>query len=300
MHSVQIIKLRLSHEILLLLLQPKWLVRLERCFFIKKNKQYITIISQHISKILTKSKDYKKISKITFNPFLDLKTIKLKKWLTKVDNNISIVKWLYNYLIQQKYIENSTKLINNLLHVTTDIELSELFKAIYFTGLEWFLYTNKKDKVVYRKLYIIYQEPDFIIVATKFSIKTLLQYIGRFISLQFFNLKKLHCKIYQYSRSHLNLHTLTIRKTKNSEYIIKPNKQHIKSIIYKIRSYLYCKNQDGSWRVRTDMPSYTVMLFIESLLRSWYSYYFSLINVLDILKLNDTIDNLLYSWQIKK
>nr|YP_009502173.1 putative group II intron reverse transcriptase/maturase protein [Porolithon onkodes]ASB29774.1 putative group II intron reverse transcriptase/maturase protein [Porolithon onkodes] len=297
---MQIIKLRLSHDILLLLLQPKWLVKLERCFFIKKSKQYIAIISQHISKILIKSNDYKKISKIIINPFLDLKTIRLEKWLKKVDDNTSIVRWLYNYLIQQKYIKNTKILIDNLLSLTTNLGLSELFKIIYFTGLEWFLYTNRIDRIIYRKLYIVYQEPNLIIISKKVFINKILQDIGRFIKLQFFNLKKLYCKIYQYSISCLNLYSITVKKTTTSDFVVKPNKQSIKSIMSKIKRNVYCKNEDGYWRVRTDRPVEEVTLFIESLLKSWYNYYFNTLDILDILKLNKIIDDLLYSWQIKK
>lgn len=297
---VQIIKLRLSHDILLLLLKPKWLVKLERCFFINQSKRYIAIISQHISKILIKSKDYKKISKIALNPFLDLKNIKLKRWLKKVDNNTSIIKWLYNYLIQQKYINNTFVLIDDFFRLTNSIQLSELLKVIYFNGLEWFLYTNKINKIIYSKLYITYHKPYLVIVAKKLLINKLFQQIGQFINLQFCNLKKLHCKIYQYSTPYLSLHTLTVRKTKISEYIIKPSKQSIKLVIHKIRSTLYCKDQNGYWRARADTPIYKGVLLIEYLLNSWYSYYFSLISNIDILRLNNIIDNLLYSWQIKK
>lgn len=300
LHSLQLIKMRLSQDLLLLLLQPKWLVKLERSFFIQKQKQYILIISQHISKILIKSKQYKTISKITIDTFLDLKNIQLKKWLNKIDHNSSIIKWLFNYLMKQKYIKNNFIAIDNLFYLTNKNELSELFKAIYFTGLEWFFYTNKIDKAMYINLYVTYQRHNLVIATNKYLINRSIKCIGYFIKWQFFNLKKIYCNVYQYSIPFLNINTITIKKTQSTECLIKPSKLFVNFLVSSIRSKIYCQNQYGYWKIQTNVSLHRMITFIKFLLQYWYRYYFSIIDTLDILNLNKRVDNILYLWQTKK
>lgn len=300
LHSLQAIKLILSHDVLVLLLQPKWLVKLERCFFMKKKKQYIMIISKHLSKILIKSKQYKRISKITIDALLDLKNIQLKKWLNKIDYNSSTIKWIFSYLIKHKYIKNTFIGKDYIFYSTNKNELDELFKVIYFTGLEWFLYTNKKSKVIYIDMYIAYQQLDLVIVINKHLINIFIQCISHFINWQTFNLKKLFCNIYQQAIPCFNINTLNIKQARNIEYLIKPNKQLIKSLVSNIRSKIYYKNQDGYWRRRNHLSIERIMPFIKFILKYWYSYYFSTIDTLDILELNRIVDNMLYLWQTKK
>lgn len=299
LHSLQSIKIRLSQDLFLLLLQPKWLVKLERSFFIKKQKRYVLIISQHISKILIKSKQYKRISKVILNTFLDLKNIQLKIWLNKIDHNSSIIKWLFNYLIKQKYIKNNFIIASNILDLMKKNELPDLFKVIYFTGLEWFFYTNKVNKFMYLNLYITYQIKNIVIVVTKDWINRSIQCISSFLCWQHINLKKIYCNIYHYFIPLLNIDTIEIKKTRNIEYLIKPSKKFVKSLIYSIRSKIYQANQDGSWRMQTNASLHKVISFMKFLLQYWYRYYFSIIDTLDILKLNKTFDKLLYLWQIK-
>jgi len=300
LHCLQLIKIRLSQDLLLLLIQPKWLVKLERSVFIQKQKQYILIISQHISKILIKSKQYRTISKVTINTFLDLKNINLKKWLNKIDRNPSIIKWLFNYLIKQKYTKNNFVEINSLFYLTNRNELPELFRAIYFTGLEWFFYTNKVNKAMYTNLYMTYQQQNLVIAMNKYLINRLIRCVGYFINCQFFNLKKIYCNVYQHCTSFLKINTITIKRTQSTEFSIKPSKQFMNSLISSIRSKIYYKNQYGYWRMQTITSIQRTIPFIKFLLQYWYRYYFSIVDTLDILNLNKRVDNLLYLWQTKK
>jgi hypothetical protein len=291
--------MRLSQDLFLLLLQPKWLVKLERSFFIKKQKQYVLIISQHISKILIKSKQYNRISKITLDTYLDLKNIQLKIWLNKIDYNSNIIKGLFNYLIKQKYIKNNFIIANNIVNLMNSNELPDLFKVIYFTGLEWFFYANKVNNFMYLNIYITYQIKNIVIVITKCLINRSIQCMSYFLYWQNLNLKKVYCNIYQYFIPLLNINTIEIKKTRDTEYLIKPSKKFVKSLIYSIRSKIYQINQDGSWRMQTNGSLHKKIPFIKFLLQYWYRYYFSIIDTLDIMKLNKTFDKLLYSWRIK-
>ena len=300
LHSLQIIKMRLSQNLLLLLLEPKWLAKLERSFFIQKQKKYVLIISQHISKILIKSKQYKTISKITIDTVLDLKNIHVKKWLNKIDHNPSIKKWLFNYLVKQKYIKNNFIATNNHFYLTNKNELPELFKAIYFTGLEWFFYTNRMNKTMYINLYMTYQRHSLVIVTNKYLINRSIKCISCFINWQFFNLKKIYCNVYQYSISFLNINKITIKRTQSTEFLIKPSKQCVDSLISNIRSKIYYRNQYGYWKIKTNTSLHKIIPFIKFLLQFWYRHYFSIIDTLDILNLNRKVDNLLYLWQTKK
>lgn len=297
---MKLIKLRLSHDILLLLLKPQWLLQLERPFIIKQKKQYIAIISNHISKILTKSPEYQKISKITLSTDLDLKDIPLKKIFDKISFDATLKQCLYNYLIKLNYLQSTFASTYNFLYFSPLNEISELYKIIYFHGLEWFIYTNTLYKSIYLNLCLIHKEQKFIIVTNNSIVNRLVQYICIFINFQFFSLKKIYCDFCQYSITSLQINIVKIKKNINSAYFIKPGKNFLRSTLKTIRSRLYRKDKDGDWHARNDISINKAVCFSNFLLRCWYRYYFSIINDVDILEANKLVDNLLYSWQLKK
>ena len=297
---MKLIKLKLSHDVLLLLLRPQRLIQLEKTFFIKQKKQYIVIISNQISKILIKSPKYRKISKITLNTNLDLKNIQLKKIFNNISLDSTLKQWLYNYLVKLNYLQSRYTSTYDFLYFSSLDKIAELCTAIYFHGLEWFIYTNSLYKLMYLNLCLIYRAPQLIIVTHKSIVNRLVKSICNFINLQSFNLKKIYCNFYQYSIKSLQINILKLKKNINSIYLVRPSKNFLKSTLKIVRSKLYCKNRDGYWRARNDISINKAVFFSNFLLRYWYRYYFSIINNIDILEANKLVDNLLYSWQIKK
>ena len=153
---------------------------------------------------------------------------------------------------------------------------------------------------MYLNLYLTYQPNNIVIVMNKYLINRSIQCISYFIHWQTFNLKKIYCNIYQYLIPFLSINAIEIKKTQNTEYLIKPSKKFVISLVFSIRSKIYYKNQDGHWKMQTNSSLHRIILFIKFLLQYWYRYYFSIIDTLDILKLNKIFDNMLYLWQTKK
>ena len=297
---MKLIKLKLSHNVLLLLLKPQWLLQLEKNFFIKQKKQYIVIISDQISKILIKSPKYRKISKVTLNTNLDLKNIQVKKIFNNIGLDSTLKQWLYNYLVKLNYLQSICASTYNFLYFSNLNEISELCTAIYFHGLEWFIYTNSLYKLMYLNLCLIYKVPELIIVTHESIVNRLMQNICNFVNLQSFNLKKIYCNFCQYSIKSLQINIVKIKKNIDSVYLVKPSKNFLKSTFKMIRSKLYCKNRDGYWRARNNISINKAVFFSNFLLHCWYRYYFSIVSDVDILEVNKLVDNLLYSWQVKK
>lgn len=298
--SLKLIKLRLSQEILLLLLKPQWLLQLEKSFLIKAKKQYVAIISNHISKILIKSPKYQKISKITLNVSFDLKNIQLKKIFGKISFDTTLKKCLYNYLVKLNYLQSTFASTYDFLYFSPLNEIPKLCKIIYFHGLEWFIYTNYLYKSLYLNLCLIHKDSKLIVVTNNSIVNRLVKDICIFINLQSCSLKKFHCDFCQYSRKSLQINIVKIQKNIHNTYFVKPGKNFLRSILKTIRSRLYCKNKDGNWRVRNDISINKAVFFSNFLLRRWYRYYFSIIGDIDILEANKLADNLLYSWQVKR
>lgn len=292
--------MRLSHDVLLLLLKPQWLLQLEKTFLIQQKKQYIAIISNQISKILTKAPKYQKVSKVTLNISLDFKNIQLKKTFNKISFDATLKKCLYNYLVKLNYLKNTFPLNYESLYFSLLNEIPGLCKIIFFHGLEWFIYTNSLYKSINLNLCVIHKEPKLIILTNNYIVNKLVQNICVFISLQSFSLKKIYCDFCQYSIKSLQINIMKIKKNIDSIYFVKPGKNFLKFVLKTIRSRLYCRNKDGDWRARNDISINKAVFFSNFLLRCWYRYYFSIINDIDILKANKLVDNLLYSWQIKK
>ena len=297
---MKLIKLRVFHNILLLLLKPQWLLQFEKPFLIKQKKQYIVIISNHISKILTKLPKYQKISKITLNINLDLKNIQLKKIFDKISFDATLKQCLYNYLVKLNYLQSTFASTYDFLYFSPLNEIPELYKIIYFHGLEWFIHTSNLCKSMYLNLCLIHKDPKIIVVANNSIVNRLVQNLCIFINLQFFNLKKIYCDFCQYSIKSLQINIVEIKKNINSTYFVKPGKKFLRSTLKTIRSRLYRKNKDGDWRARNDISINKAIFFSDFLLHCWYRYYFSIISDVDILEANKLVDNLLYSWQVKK
>ena len=297
--SLKLIKLKLSHDLLLLLLRPQWLLQLEKTFLVKQKKQYIAIISNQISKILIKSQKYRKLSKITLETNLNLKNIQLKQFFNKIGLNSILKNWLYNYLVKLNYLQNTYTSTYSFLYSSSLNELPKLCTVIYFHGLEWFIYANNSYKLMYLNSCLIYKVSELIIVTNKSIVNRLVKSICNFINLLSFNLKKVCCNICQYSIKSLQTNIVKIRKNINNTYLVKPSKNFLKFTLKVIRSELYCKNRYGYWRVRNDISINKAIFFSNFLLHCWYQYYFSIIDNIDILKANRLVDNLLYSWQTK-
>lgn len=292
--------MRLSHDILLLLLKPQWLFQLEKPFLIKQKKQYIAIISNHISKIVTKSQKYQKISKVTLNIDLDLKNIQLKKIFDKISFDATLKQCFYNYLVKLNYLQSTFASTYDFLYFSSLNKIPELCKIIYFHGLEWFIYTNNLYKSMYLHLCLIHKDPKLIIVTNNSIVNKLVQNICIFINLQFCSLKKIYCDFCQYSTESFQINIVKIKKNIDSTYCVKPDKNFLRFTLKTIRSRLYCKNKSGDWHARNDISINKAVFFSDFLLRCWYRYYFSVISDVDILEANKLVDNLLYSWQIKK
>ena len=298
--SLKLIKLKLSHDILLLLLKPQWLLQLEKAFLVKQKKQYIVIISHHISKILVELPQHRKISKVTLNTNLDLKNIRLEKIFNRISVDSTVKQCLYSYLVKLNYLQRKCASIYDFLYFSPLNEISELCKVTYFNGLEWFIYTNNVHKLMYLNLFLVYGVSELIIITNRSIVNRLMGNICHFINLQSFSLKEIYCNFCQYSIKSLQISILKIKKYIGNTYLVKPTKNFLKSILKILRSKLYCKNRDGYWRVRNDISINETIFLSKFLLRCWYHYYFSIINDVDILKANKLVDNLLYSWQVKK
>ena len=298
--SLRLIKLKLSHDILLLLLKPQWLLQLEKSFSIKQKKEYIVIISNQISKILTKSSKHRKISKVTLNINLDLKNIRLKKIFNKISSDATLKQCLYNYLVKLNYLQSTFASTYDFLCFSPLNEIPKLCKIIYFHGLEWSIYTNNLYKLLYLHLCLIHKGTRLIIMTNISVVNKLIRTICIFTYLQSFNLKKIYCDFCQYSRKALQINIVKVRKETNRPYVVKPGKDFLKATLKIIRSRIYCKNKDGHWRARNDISIDRAIFFSNFLLHHWYRYYLNIINDVDILEMNKLVDNLLYSWQVKK
>ena len=297
---MRLVKLKLSHDILLLLLKPQWLLQLEKSFFIKQKKEYIVIISNQISKILAKSSKYRKISKVALNINLDLKNIQLKKIFNKISSDATLKQCLYDYLVKLNYLQSTFASTYDFLYFSPFNEIPKLCKIIYFHGLEWSIYTNNLYELLYLNVCLIHKGPKLIIMTNISTVNRLIRTICIFTYLQSFNLKKIYCDFCQYSRKSLQINIVEVRKNINRPYVIKPSKNFLKSTLKIIRSRIYCKNKNGHWRARNDISINRAVFFSNFLLQRWYRYYFNIINDVDILEANKLVDNLLYSWQVKK
>ena len=290
----------MSHDVLLLLLRPQWLIQLEKNLIIKQKKQYIVIISNQISRILIKSQKYRTISKVTLNTDLDLKNIQLKKIFNKIGLDSTLKQWIYNYLVRLNYLQSTNASTYHFLSFSSLNEIPDLCIVIYFHGLEWFIYTNNLYKLMYLNLCLIYKIPELIIVTHKSIVNKLVESICNFINSQAFNLKKIYCNLCQYTIESLQTNIVKIKKNINNTYLVKPSKNFLKSILKMIRSKLYCKNKDGYWRAKNDVSVNKAVFFSNFLLHCWYRCYFSVIDDVDILEANKLVDSLIYSWQVKK
>lgn len=299
-YSLKFIKSQISQYIVLLLLKPEWLGRIERCFLIKQNRKYVQIITRHISKIFAKANKCKKINRIVIKSPLNSKNIEYKNLLITISSDQTISKWLYTWFNSQDFICDNVLLWYFIDHINRSNKLYEFLEILYYIGIEWYLYTNLKKSFLYLNLYLINQTKQILFLSNTLVTILIIRQISQFIHNKLINFKSVKCSIYKYYCKYVNLLDIEVNIRQSSRFIVKPSKQSIKYIFNILRNTLYHKNARGNWKINNYIKLNRLPFLVNHLLQLWYIYYSDIIDHLDIYKINHSIDNLFYSWQSKK
>lgn len=299
-YSLKFIKSQISQYIVLLLLKPEWLGRIERCFLIKQNKKYVQIVTKHTSKIFAEANKCKKLNRVVIRSPLSSKNIQYQNLLITISSNQTILKWLYTWFDSQDFICDNVMLWYFIHHVNSNNKLYEFLEILYYIGIEWYIYTNLKNPFLYLNLYLINQTKQVLFLSNTLVAILVIKQMSQFIRNKLINFKHVKCSIYKYYYDYINLLDIEINIRQSSISIIKPSKQSIEYIFNILRHTLYHKNEKGNWRINNYIKTNKPLFLVNHLLQLWSVYYSQIVDQLDIHKINHSIDNLFYSWQAKK
>lgn len=298
--SLKFIKSQISQYIVLLLLKPEWLGRIERCFLIKQNKKYMHIITRHISKIFANASKCKKLNRVVIRSPLNSKNIQYQNLLITISSNQTISKWLYTWFDNQSFVCDNIMIWYFIHRINRSHRLYEFLEILYYIGIEWHIYTNLKNPLLYLDLYLINQTKQILFLSNTLVTILIIKQVGQFIRHKLINFKHVNCSIYKYYYNYVDLIDVEVNIKQRSRSIIKPSKQSIQYILDTLRHTLYHKNEKGNWKINNYIKMNKPTFLINRLLQLWYINYSNIIDHLDICKINYSIDNLFYSWQAKK
>lgn len=299
-YILKYVKSELAKHVIFILLKPEWLAKIERCLILQQKKDYIKTITNHISQIINKHKKNNKLCQVQIQYYLVCKNINYSKLIKKVDSHSIILKKLYSYLVRQDFFFNDDLSTFCTDRFTFKDKLSYLLEMIFFTGLEWFIYSNIKRRYFYLETYLINQAEKIFLFSNILTINYLIKYLSIFTQNKSKNLKSLKINIYIIFFRHIIFNDIKIILNNKLRNKVKPSKKAFEYIFYTIRCKLYHKNNKSFWRSNNQLRIHEVLLFINHLLQSWLSYYLNILNKIEIKNLNKQLDGLIYLWQRKK
>lgn len=257
-------------------------------------------MTKHISVIFKKNYIIRNIYSITVQSDLNSKHVSTESILRKVINSKTISTKL-NLLLKRQSLYFKCKISKSInKYIENENELYELLIMIMYTGLEWYIYTNIKNKNLYTDLYFVSEGEKLFFVSNFSIVNKILEYIAKFLSLININLKNMRCIVYKYTNSLIYFRDIDLKINNRIHYTFHPSKKSIKDILYMVRNKLYHKNKQGHWRTNNYINSANAVLYINQILHLWYSYYSDILNIKEIFKINQITDKILYMWQINK
>ena len=279
-----------------MLLEPEWLAKSEHLSILQNDRRYISIISQHIKKLFecrTKSKQIYKV----YIPFsINDKFTQVTGFVKTMAINKFICRKLYSFLNRQEYTDVYYELKYFLRRRD---HLNQILHTIYWTGLEWYLYTNLKEKYLYLDLYLINTTQNSLYLVDIFNLQKLLRYVAQFASNKLINLQDTLCILWTSHKKDIDIHDIQVDIRKATKPIIEPSNQALKFTTHILRSKLYHKNEFGFWRRNNQANIHKNLLFTENLLKCWCSYYSAILNPVNKRAMNQKIDSIIYLWQRK-
>lgn len=274
-NSLVDIKLQIAKYFIFILLQPKLNAK-ESSLAANKILDFINCLTSHVSKMLKFVNSFKSIcvTALDFNSYDD-----------KNSSSAKVLKLLGLNLIFSQY----ANLLSNLY----------LVEAIVKIGFEWHLYTSMKTKQVCNILYLTKKNSLYFFLSHIASLDKIANHFGRYLSALSVNLKSVRCSTYSYLNKTIYLGHIECIFVDNYNYSYRPSKQSIANLIDAIKQKLYHKNAQGYWRASNHICSYQALLAIEKILQSWLSYYSGLLSNMQVLRINQIADYVLYRWQVK-
>lgn len=258
------------------------------------------IIKKHIFLLLKKYNTNCYIYTLKIQPELHYKSINNKYINNKFGNSFLIINQLNIYLHIQKIIGENIMFLYFVKYRNFYDKLCNLLSNILYIGLEWYLYINFHNKIIYQSLLLVYKKHAIFLLSNSMIINRAIKYISNFFSIMNINLKNIKCKIFKYITNYIHLIDIDLIIKHSANYIIKPSKLSVYYILSLIRNKLYHKNKQNYWRINNYKSSSEIILYIKNTLYYWYFYYLDILSQKEVLKINQVIDQIFYIWQIKK
>lgn len=298
--GLQLIKNRITQYVLFLLLKPEWEARYESFVYIHHKHQYIKIVKKHITKLFCIYSSYKSTYSLKIKTQINYKDVSSQRVVQKLNNSQYISSILNTWLNQQNFINQNVLTRYLTQSIKYESNFYSLLDTIMYIGIEWYLYVNLKIKSIYLKIFINKQPNYLFLVSVSLITNMVLENIASFLDLVGMNLRSVKCIIYKYINHFVFLDNISIITKDKDNLVVKVSQQSIKSVYRLIKYKLYHKNKLGYWRANNFLTSTQAVFFVRAILSDWYKYYNDIVYTKELTFVNNKIDKIFYTWQMKK
>ena len=255
-------------------MQPEWEAKKDSVFSLKI-LNFFNCVKSHMSAILGFSGSYQKIQLVSLD---------LHRYNCKNINNKRVFRLIR---IDSTFTEYS-KLLLDLY----------LFKIIKYIGLEWHIYTNMSSKKIHYNLCLLKKKQSWFLLCCNKYFDKIIESVSDFLFLVSIGLKNIKCNVYKYVKHIVYLDDINCIIKSSDKCFTAPSKRSIKELVQNIKQKLYHKNQQGFWRINSIRKLQKVFI-VKKMLSRWFLYYSNALNKAGVLQISQTIDYILYKWQIK-
>lgn len=299
-YNLEFIKSESIKYTILALLKPDWLAKVERIFIIQQKKNYIQIISNHISKLIKVFYKHKKLYKFEINHLFKNTKRRYCQLIKKINSNSIVLKKLFFIFEKDSFTAENNISKHFIKPISCTSPLFYLIESINLTGIEWSIYTNLYMKNIYLSVYFVLINKKLLSISNKLMSQALINKISNLFRCYSIDLRIIQFYISKNEDKYMDLINIKIELLKPFRQIIKPSKKSFKYLFKQIRSVLYHKNHLGYWRTNSQITIYETSFMVYKLLTGWYSYYSSTLSQLELKMINTKVDGLIHLWHNKK
>ena len=297
---IQLIEEKIKQYITYLILKPEWLPRLESMFnFDCDIIQKIILFFKHTVNYKIQLVCITSVSTSACWKYVDQSYL-INKLNTLPDIRIKIKNWLS----MQHFIEHkSTYQTFYVKHIKWNDHLYELLQRVFYTGIEWYIYSKTHLDGYFTNNLILYNTKGHSYYFSYSQREHIYALNSCFLRSIRYNLYQ---KVWRQNKGKLSYFKFAdmyiITKNKHYEYrtILMPSLESIKNLLYSTRYLLYHKNRFNYWRYNSYLSTRNAQRLIRKNLLHWYNYYRNILSVHSIKYVNEKVNQIIYRWQLKK
>nr|AYR06499.1 hypothetical protein [Rhodogorgon sp.] len=303
-----VIKEKMKQYTIFLVLKPEWQSKLEVSSLSSSQKMYSKEVETRLSTFFTNYFYAKPNMNCGLGLQLDtiIKYIDKKYLLRKLNTITCIRVYISNWLDSQYFCEFPNITEDSIWYTYGSLYCDQLWillQKIILSGIEWYLYIRLQFIQFHTKLIILMKHSTCFLLGKDLYYSELGLCIINFmksigISVRRKNYTKIKCNVNTIKIADESI-VIRLIHSKYSNISLKPGEYCIKKLLQKIKSILYHKNKNNKWRVNK-IDLHHALYRTNEILSRFYMYYLAILDSEVVTEINSIVDNLFYSWQIKR